>query len=649
MAPPLFASVTLKISASNPSLFTERKVSLKSFLPRGIRPENVIDANGLEIGYDVKQGQCYVYKDLVLEPKSDVSFDVEIDDIWVISDEILTQLGEETADVVSRLAKTEFAEVSMGIQKKIEADIVEIRALQDDALVYKVGPTEHITVYESNKETVAAIDESIDDLERLVLSTKESVEGAGREGLLKFKTTVQRFRSEMAQERLLSVNQSGDGSCLVEMSLQDEPARINFESPQTVSFKVGVENSSLTESRIVPVRYFLAKEVKGKDVLDPGELKVGFDFEKSLYYVFNDHIELAPAEERVFDVVLRNQWVIDKRKVYASKVYIESMIRAARQVSGLGTVERMGGTALDTIYELLARQGIVELTERSVVAFREDEKLLENVNRDIQKMADLMAQAGVSPEMTLMEQEDSCKEAKELGMSKEDMEKGLNTASVLESEKVKLLAGTIFKGKSISAVSTWKIIGFIILFLGIISSVFYFVNIRQQKRIMFDPLTGAFSRSYALERFREELKIAKGAGKKCSLLVMDIDKFKGINDTYGHSVGDTILKEFVIAMRKGVRATDIVGRFGGDEFMIILPTSEKDKAHKIAQGIARIVEGSIIKISQKMSLHLTTSIGVATYPDDSATAEDIFDKADQALYQVKKRGGNGAEAFAGGE
>ena len=131
------------------------------------------------------------------------------------------------------------------------------------------------------------------------------------------------------------------------------------------------------------------------------------------------------------------------------------------------------------------------------------------------------------------------------------------------------------------------------------------------------------------------------------MLVMDIDKFKRINDTHGHAVGDTILKEFVIAVRKGVRATDLIGRFGGDEFMIVLPTGEKDKALKIAESIARIVEGTAIRVNPQLTLNITASIGVATFPDDSTTAEDLFDKADQALYQVKRRGGNGAEPFGG--
>jgi diguanylate cyclase (GGDEF)-like protein len=645
-AAPLYASVTLKVSANNPSLYSQREVPLRSFLPKGLRPDNVIDSGGLDIGYDVKRDQCYVYKDLVLEPKQTVAYNVEIDDIWLIDEETLGSFADKTKALVEKLKDTQYAEASLQVQKDIEWKITDIRAKQDGALVYKVGPTEHISVFEGNQETAALVENEIADLERFLLAVKENAPG-GQSRFLRLSTKGWLVQTPEERKKILNVALNGDDSCLVENALEEEKSEIIFDSPQTVSFKVTVENPSAVETKAVPLKYFLAKEIKAKDIVDAGGLNVGFDFERGLYYVFNDEIALAPTEEKIFEVTLKNQWAIDKRTVYSSKIFIESMLRAARQVKGQDSVERLGQETLEQVYQLLERGDFTELTEDSVVAFRQDEKKLEGIARNEKKMEDLLTQAGVSPEEILLQQEAACKEAKELGFSKQELEKGLNTASLPETENLKVIAGTIFKGKSISSVSTWKIIGYIILFLGVISSVFYFVNIREQKSVMFDPLTGAFSRAYVLERFREELKIAKGGQKKCSLLVMDVDKFKRINDTHGHAAGDAILKEFVIALRKGVRATDLIGRFGGDEFMVILPTGEKKIARRIGEGIARIVEGSIIKVSPQLALNITTSIGVATYPDDSVTVEDLFDKADQALYKVKQRGGNGAEAFGG--
>ena len=286
-----------------------------------------------------------------------------------------------------------------------------------------------------------------------------------------------------------------------------------------------------------------------------------------------------------------------------------------------------------------------EVTGSRMESFRKDKEKSLEFERIIREIEDILIQAGISPADSLIEQEEYCVKAKAEGLSKDEMEEGLRGATVLESQKIKSMAGSIFKGKSISGASTFTIINYIIIFLGVISSVFYFINIRQQKSTMFDPLTGAFLRAYILERLREEIKIAKGGNKKCSLLVMDLDKFKNVNDTHGHAVGDTLLKEFVIAMRKGVRATDLIGRFGGDEFIIVLPTSEKKIALKIAESIAEAIENTVVTISPKLSLKMSTSIGVSTYPDDSRTADDLFNKSDKALYEVKKRGGNGAEAY----
>jgi len=641
---PLEASVILKISASNPSRFSEREVSVKSFLPKGIRPENVIDAGGLEIGYDVKRGQCYVYKDLTLDAQSSVSFDVEIDDIWLISEETLEDLSDKAGALVEKLEETEYDKVSSELKEEIEAYLTNIRKKQEDSLVYRVGPTEHISAYEANLETVGLIESNIEGLEQLLLDTEQGT--SGRRGA-KRSSRAQQMKVDEARERILRVNRDGGNSCLVDFALKEEQKEVIFDSPKIVSFGVAVENPSTVDPRTVPVKYLLAKEIKARDVVDSDELKIGFDFERGLYYVFDDAVELEPGEQKVFEVVLNNQWIIDKRDLYSKKIYIESMMRAGEQARGLDSVKKIGTEALDKTYELLQRQDMVELTERNVAIFRKDEEKKESVELDVQKMAGTLMQAGISPEISLVEQEEICKKTKRLGLSDEDMVQELGAVGVLESEKIKLMAGTIFKGKSISSVSTWSLIGYIVLFLGIISSVFYFVNIRQRESKMFDALTGAFSREYVLERFREELKIAKGGDKKCSILIMDIDKFKNINDTYGHAAGDTILREFVIAIRKGVRATDIVGRFGGDEFIIILPTNEKAMSLKIAGNIARIVEGTVIRVSPQVTLGVTTSIGVATFPEDSGTAEDLFDKADKALYEVKKRGGNGFEAFGG--
>ena len=645
IATPLFASVTLKISASNPSSFSEKIVPVKAYLPKGILPEHVIDSSGLNVDFDEKQEQTYVHKEMNLKPREEASFNVEIEDIWLFDNEMLDDLRDQTRTIVNKLEQTEYVNKALQIKNAVEGYLDELVDTQDKALITKTGPIEHISAYEINKESLALIKESIKELEELLRVSGEN-ELSRQDALREGKTGAERIHTQEIKEKLLTIDESGASGCLVTINLEEEKEAINFDAPKTSSFRVVIENPSTIEKKTVPVRYFLTKEIKGRDVVETSGLKIGFDPERKLFYVYSKGVDLDPGETKVFDIILNNRWTIDKRNLYASKVYIESMLRTASNAKEVEEeIRKMGAEATNKCNELLKREEMAELSGKGLESFRNDKDNFAELERLIRNVEDLLLQAGISPADSLIEQEQYCVKAKAEGLTKEQMEAGLNASTVLETQRIKSLAGTIFKGKSVSGASTWKIINYIIVFLGLISSVFYFVNIRQQKSTMFDPLTGAFARAYILDRLQEELKIAKGGGSKCSVLVMDIDKFKGINDTHGHAAGDAVLKEFVIAIRKGVRATDLIGRFGGDEFVIVLPTSEKKTAIKIAESIARIVEGTVITISPKLSVNITSSIGVATYPDDSKTSADIFDKADQSLYEVKKRGGNGVVAF----
>jgi len=645
VATPLYASVTLKISAQNPSSFSEKVVPVKTYLPKGIKPDNVIDADVLTIDYDDEREQTYVYKEMTLKPRESVSFNIEIDDIWLFDDDMLNDLRNRTRTIVSQLEQTEYVNKALQMKNDIEGYLEEISETQDAALITKTGPVEHISAYEINKESLALAKESIKELEGLLRVSKENTlsrQDALREG----KTGAERIHTKEIKEKLLNIDPTGESGCLVTITLDEEKEAINFDAPKTSSFRVVIENPSIIEKKTVPVRYFLTKEIKGRDVVSTSGLKIGFDPDRKLFYVYSKGVDLNPGETKVFDIILNNRWTINKKGLFASKVYVESMLRTASNAPGMEEeIKDMGKKAIDICDHLLKRKEMAQLSGKGLEVYRSDKDESVELERLIRGIEDLLRQAGISSADSLVEQEEYCVKAKAEGLSKSEMEAGLRASTVLESQRIKSMAGTIFKGKSISGASTWKIINYIIVFLGLISSVFYFVNIRQQKSTMFDPLTGAFARAYILDRLQEELKIAKGSGTKCSILVMDIDKFKTINDTHGHAVGDAVLKEFVIAIRKGVRATDLIGRFGGDEFVIILPTSEKQTAVKIGEGIARMVEGTIITISPKLSVSVTSSIGIATYPDDSGTAADIFEKADGALYVVKKRGGNGIAAF----
>lgn len=658
--------MTLKVSASNPSAFQEQTVSVKSYLPKGIRPENVLDAGGLEIGYDVKKGQCYVHKELVLPPKESVSYNVVIDDIWLVDGEDLERQRNYTYKLRDQLLRSDYAETAKAVAGEIEAGIQSVLDKQEENLIEKVAPIEHIGAYELNQETIARIKESIGVLESLVIALVKGGASAGSGG--KTLTSGQSLTQKLKDESLLgrgkspvgvleapaqdastdarALNQQfGDmraGSCLSKEAVRYANAQnVSLETPENVRLEIVAQNPSDAESQSVPVRYYLAEDIKVNDVLDSGGLDVGFDFEKSFYYVYKDNVLLQPGEKKIFSVVLRNKWSLDKFYLFTLKVHSDNVSLALESRHSVpeqssGTARRKNDEIQSELDQLLLAQPATELTEDYVAAFRADQQRLNNVEAEIRDLEDTLVSSGALETMTPESKERLCEEER-------DKRVILAQKGAKAVKEFKIMASTMFKGKSPNRSTTWQLIGGIVIFLGLISGSFYYVQVKEQKSAMLDILTGAFSRGYITERFREELKIAKNTGVKCSLLVMDIDKFKSINDTYGHATGDTIIKEFVIALRKGVRATDLVGRFGGDEFLVVLPTSDRERAFKIADGIVKIVARHAFK-SMDQLFNVTTSIGVATYPDDSKTAEDMFLKADSALYGVKRKGGNGVAA-----
>lgn len=160
-----------------------------------------------------------------------------------------------------------------------------------------------------------------------------------------------------------------------------------------------------------------------------------------------------------------------------------------------------------------------------------------------------------------------------------------------------------------------------------------------QELAITDSLTKVFSRRYFLERLKEEIGRSKKFKYTLSFLMLDIDHFKDYNDRYGHLVGDAILKAVAGVIKEGIRQVDFVGRYGGEEFSVILTETDKKQAAFVAERIRRLIENRNIAIYDE-SLKVTLSIGISVFPDSSSDALMLIDTADKALYQAKAGGRN---------
>jgi len=160
-----------------------------------------------------------------------------------------------------------------------------------------------------------------------------------------------------------------------------------------------------------------------------------------------------------------------------------------------------------------------------------------------------------------------------------------------------------------------------------------------------DALTGIYNHRYLHERLSEELHRAREAEHPLSVLFCDLDHFKGYNDTYGHSAGDAVLREVAHLIEQSVRSVDVAGRYGGEEFVVLLVETGREAALAVAERIRERIRAASFSAQGSA---LTVSIGVAGFPEDAERREELLDKADAAMYLAKGRGRDQVAAFTQG-
>jgi diguanylate cyclase (GGDEF)-like protein len=163
-----------------------------------------------------------------------------------------------------------------------------------------------------------------------------------------------------------------------------------------------------------------------------------------------------------------------------------------------------------------------------------------------------------------------------------------------------------------------------------------------RKRADRDPLTGFYNHRFLHERLGEEVVRSQRARRPLSVLMLDLDDFKLVNDTFGHLFGDRVLTFTAELIRSTLRASDLAARYGGDEFALILPETDAADARRTAERILEAFRDRPFVGEQRGPVPLAASIGVATFPDDGRTATELIAAADTALYAVKRAGGHGA-------
>jgi diguanylate cyclase (GGDEF)-like protein len=156
-----------------------------------------------------------------------------------------------------------------------------------------------------------------------------------------------------------------------------------------------------------------------------------------------------------------------------------------------------------------------------------------------------------------------------------------------------------------------------------------------------DPLTGLFNRGYIDDRFAVELSRARRYRKQLTIAVIDVDRFKSLNDNHGHASGDVVLRKLSSILRESFRQSDTVGRYGGEEFVVMLPEIDFEGGRQKLEALRHRIAHTRIAIPHRGELiQITISVGLASFPGDSDDAAHLFALADQRMFQAKRQGRN---------
>lgn len=166
------------------------------------------------------------------------------------------------------------------------------------------------------------------------------------------------------------------------------------------------------------------------------------------------------------------------------------------------------------------------------------------------------------------------------------------------------------------------------------------LEVELERQAHIDYLTGASNRGHFMLQGETELSRAVRYGKPLSLLMLDIDLFKLINDSHGHKAGDDVLKKLVETCRETLREVDIIGRIGGEEFAVLLPETPREQAAEVAERLRVELQETRIVMAQGLPLHFTVSIGVASMTSREENVDMLLNAADGALYEAKEAGRN---------
>lgn len=350
----LAGRLILRIKAVNP-IEKSQVVSIRSNLPQGVSSNDVLNLDGLELGYDVRNDIYYVHRDVQLGPKQTVPFNVEIRDIWQIDEAELSDLLMQAQNLTAMLVATEFHGTAKAFKQQVESAVAGARQSQkENAIRANVPPIQHIAAYDSNRKLLARAKRDVGHIENLVL---ESGQDPGR--LLGEDRQALRLRRD------------------IELPIGDYGQAI---------VQIVVKNTSPSESRTTDVHRALPPEVGPDDVIDAGGMAVTVDPESRICYVTMEDVELAAQEEATFNVTIRDKWNISGPRIRTLSDNASNLLVRLTEKGKFQSLNTELNTIMQDLRSVAQEQGPATLSPAYVAFYREQARRVDELEQKINRV-----------------------------------------------------------------------------------------------------------------------------------------------------------------------------------------------------------------------------------------------------------------------
>jgi len=432
---PLYAAgtVKLKMIVANPSATEIKTVPVKTYLPKGINPEDISDKGKFEIGYDFDKSLYYAYQEVTLNPNESLTLELSMQDIWVIPQEEINSLKDHTQKIVSSLKNTEFYDQAKILGESVVSRLDKITEIQASS---QANTEQGISNYEASSAVLKEAKKDVGVLEDMVLESG-GLTGIGSEGLI------------------------GEAASAAE-PIKAQYTDLDIKKLGTVKFKIGLSNSSGKEADI-PLKYYLPVEVKPEYIVDKGGLDAGYDYERGVQYVYKDKVKLAPKEKKEFTIEIKDIWMIPQQQISVLKAHTEKLMGILADSKYKEPAKYLAAKIIFSLDNITSTQNNVNVSvERRIGDYRENLRKFDKARKDTSKLEKLVIQSGGSAGLTVAE-----------GQNSEVVNYKLERTVLRGAKGMELISKSIFHGKAPNVTTSWRIIWVIIGFLAVVSFLFF--------------------------------------------------------------------------------------------------------------------------------------------------------------------------------